>query len=274
MKATLIVVPMLVLAGGLAGCAGDQAGGKAQDGDGAVGAPAAPAPLPAGRTFVSTGVTAVGQPKALVTGTKIRLSVTSDSMITVQAGCNTVNGEAKIEGTTLVAPDLAITTIGCQQALSEQDGWIYDFFRGRPTWQLTGNDLVLSNNELEMKLTDRAIAEPARPLLGTAWKLDTVVNPGGSASSVPAGVTATISFSNDGKVTGNTGCNSFGGTAAVVDNRITFSDLASTRRACSGAGGSVEADILRVLTGTATYRIEADRLIIEAPDGSGVEFKG
>jgi heat shock protein HslJ len=280
MKAKLIVVPMLILAGvaagvGLAGCAGDKAD-KAPDADGAVGAPAAPAPapLPAGRTFVSTAVTAAGQPKPLVTGTRIDLRIGSENMITVRAGCNSVSGQARLEGTKLVAPDLAIGAMGCPQNLAEQDNWIYGFFRGSPTWQLTGNDLVLSNNELEMKLTDQAVAEPARPLLGTAWKLDTVVDPGGSASSVPTGVTATISFSNDGKVSGRTGCNTFGGTATVAGNQVTFSDLVSTRRACSGPAGSLEADLMHVMTGTATFRIEADRLIIEAPDGSAVQFVG
>jgi heat shock protein HslJ len=268
MKAMSIVASMLLVAG-LTGCAGDAAR------DGAAGEPpAAPATLPEGRTFVSTAVTADGQPKPLVPGTTIRLRIPAADRISVQAGCNTTEGLARIDGTRLVVDDLATTDMGCDEALRQQDEWISGFLRAGPTWRLTGNDLVLGGAGLEVTFTDRAGAEPARPLLDTTWALNTVVGAGGTASSVPAGVTARIAFTADGRVTGNTGCNSFSGTATVTGDRVTFGDLASTRRACIGAGGSVEADMLRVLQGTVTYRIEGDRLILEAADGSGLQFVG
>ena len=266
MKAMLIAASMLLVAG-LTGCAGDAAR------DGAAGEhPAAPATLPQGRTFVSTRVTAAGQPKPLVPGTTIRLQIPSADRISVQAGCNTAAGTARLEGDKLVVDDLAATAIGCEEALQQQDDWVHGFFKARPTWRLTGDELVLTGSDLELTFTDREVAEPARPLTDTSWTLNTVVGTGGTASSVPTGVTATITFAADGKVTGNTGCNSFGGTATVTGNQITFGDLASTRRACIGAAGSIEADVLRVLDGTATYRIEGDRLILEAADGSGLQF--
>jgi heat shock protein HslJ len=272
MKAMLIVVPMLLVAG-LTGCAGE-AGRDSAAGE----YPAAPATattaLPEGRTFVSTGVTAAGQPKALVTGTTIRLQIQAADKISVQAGCNTAAGPARIEGTKLVVEDFATTEVGCEQALQQQDEWIHGFFTARPTWQLTGNDLVLTTADLEMKLTDRAAAEPARSLVDTKWTLNTIVGTGGTASSVPVGVTATMTFTADGRVSGSTGCNSFGGTATIAGNKITFGDVASTRRACNGAAGSLEADVLRVLNGAATFRIEGDRLILDAPDGSGLQFVG
>ncbi|GAA1032288.1 hypothetical protein GCM10009557_30320 [Virgisporangium ochraceum] len=268
MKAMLIAASMLLVAS-LTACAGDAAR------DGAAGEhPAAPATLPQGRTFVSTAVTAAGQPKALVPGTTIRLRIPAADKISVQAGCNTAEGPARIEGTKLVVEDFASTAIGCEQALQQQDEWVHGFFRAGPTWELTGNDLVLKSADLELTFTDRAVAEPARPLIDTKWALNTVVGAGGTASSVPAGVSATITFAADGRVTGNTGCNAFGGTATVAGDQITFGDLASTRRACVGAAGSLEADVLRVLEGTAKYRIEGDRLILEAADGSGLQFVG
>lgn len=269
----MLIVASMLLVTGLTACAGDAAR------DGATGEyPAAPATataaLPEGRTFVSTGVTAAGRPKALVAGTSIRLRIPAADRISVQAGCNMAEGPARIDGTTLVVEDLAFTAIGCDQALHAQDDWIGGFLRAGPTWRLTGNDLVLSTADLEVKFTDRAVAEPARPLIDTRWTLNTIVGTGGTASSVPAGVTATMTFTADGRVTGSTGCNSFGGTATVDGNKITFGGVASTRRACSGAAGSLEADVLRVLDGTATFRIEGGRLILEAPDGSGLQLAG
>ncbi|GAA0932335.1 META domain-containing protein [Virgisporangium aurantiacum] len=262
----MIVVPMLLLAG-LTGCA---AGG------GAAGEPAAPAPLPVGRTFVSTGVTSGGQPKALVDGTTIRLTIGTGNVIAVQAGCNTVSGRVRLDGSTLVATDdLAMTAIGCPANLSEQDSWLYGFFRGRPSWQLTGNDLVLTGGDLTLTLIDRAVAEPARPLVDTKWTVDTIVASGGSASSVPSGESATMTFTGDNRVSGYTGCNQFFGPVTVAGNQITFGVLGSTDRACPGAAGALEADLMKIIgSATVTYRIEGDRLILTAPDGSGLQLVG
>ena len=41
-----------------------------------------------GRTFLSTQVTAGGQPKALVPGTRIQVTFHDDRRVTVTAGCN------------------------------------------------------------------------------------------------------------------------------------------------------------------------------------------
>lgn len=275
MKATFVVVPMLLLAG-LAGCAGDTGKTGGTGSDGVVGEPAAPAPaaLPVGRTFLSTAVTSAGQPKALVAGTTIRLAVGPNNVISVQAGCNTVSGQARIEGGKLVADELGITAIGCPANLSEQDNWVYGFFRAGPAWQLAGNELVLSAGDLKLTFTDRAVAEPARPLLDTQWKVDTIVDAGGSASSVSSEAVATLMFASGDKVSGRLGCNSFGGTATVAGNQITFGDLAMTRKACSGSAGAVEADLVKILDGALTYRIEGNRLILSAPDGSGVQLVG
>lgn len=269
----MLIAVLLVGSAGLTGCAGEA--GR----EGAAGSPAAPAapaaPLPVGRTFVSTGVTSGGQPKALVNGTTIRLTIGTDNVIAVQAGCNTISGRVRLDGTTLVATDdLAMTAIGCPANLSEQDGWIYGFFRGRPTWKLTGSDLVLTGGDLALMFTDRAVAEPARALFDTKWTVDTIVGSGGSASSVPSGEPATMTFTRDNGVNGYNGCNWFGGPATVAGDQITFGVLSSTDRACNGAAGALEVDLMNILDGTVTYRIEGDRLILEKPDGSGLRLVG
>jgi heat shock protein HslJ len=103
--------------------------------------------------------------------------------------------------------------------------------------------------------------------------VETLVSAGAS-SSVPAGTAAFMTFADDGKVTGSTGCNSFGGTAKVDGKTITFSDLVMTKMACDGAAGDLEASVLRVLDQPLTYRINGTKLILEAPDSNGLELVG
>jgi heat shock protein HslJ len=275
MRTTLIAVPLLLLAGAVTGCAGTKGDGA---GDGAAdeqpGAPAPAGALPAGRTFVSTGVTQAGTAKPLVTGTSIRLRILADGRITVQAGCNTAQGAARLEAGTLVVDDLAVTEMGCEEALHQQDEWITGFFRGRPAWRLDGDNLVLTGRDIELTMVDNAAAQPARPLVGTRWTVDTLVTAGAS-SSVPAGTAAFVTFAPDGTVTGSTGCNSFGGTATVDADKITFGELVMTKMACDGAAGDLEAHVLRVFDQKPlTYRIDGTGLVLEAPDGTGLKLVG
>jgi len=274
MKVKLIAVPFLLLLGATAGCAGDRATGDGAAGGAAGERPGAPADaLPAGRTFVSTGVTQAGTAKPLVTGTSIRLRILDGNRIAVQAGCNTAEGAARLDAGTLVVDDLATTEMGCDEALHQQDEWITGFFRGRPTWRLDGENLVLTGKDLELTMVDNETAQPARPLVGTRWMVDTMVSAGAS-SSVPAGTAAFLTLTDDGKVTGSTGCNSFGGTAKVDSKTITFGELIMTKMACEGAAGDLEASVLRVLDQPLTYRIDGTTLILEAPDGNGLRLVG
>jgi heat shock protein HslJ len=268
MRALLIAVPLLFLLGA-AGCAGD-AGDAPGD---RPGVPASSGELPAGRTFVSTGVTAAGKDKPLVTGTTIRLQILDPNRIMVQAGCNSAQGPARLDGDKLVVEGLSTTEIGCEEALHQQDEWITGFFTGGPTWRLDGNDLVLTGAEIEVKMIDNNVAQPAKPLLGTKWTVDTLVG-GGVSSSVPAGAAAFMTFADGGKVTGSTGCNSFGGTVTIDGNKITFNDLVMTKKGCDGAAGALEASVLGVLDQPLTYRIDGSKLILEAPDGSGLHLVG
>lgn len=61
----------------------------------------------------------------------------------------------------------------------------------------------------------------------------------------------TITFSTDGKVSGTTDCNSFGGNYTVTDNKISFGDMFSTKMYCEG---SQESDFMNLLGDTASFR--------------------
>ena len=77
---------------------------------------------------------------------------------------------------------------------------------------------------------------------------------------------ATLSFGDDGTVTGSGGCNSLGGDYEVKGDEITFGPITSTLMGCEEPRMTQESFVTQVLTGTAQYEIEGDTLTITNND--------
>ncbi|HUG04992.1 MAG TPA: META domain-containing protein [Candidatus Limnocylindria bacterium] len=226
-----------------------------------------------GHTFLSTGVTENGQAKQLVAGTRIRLGFSDDGRrIAVHAGCNHLGGEARVQDGRLVAEDMAMTAMACDGGRSEQDAWLARFLTGRPTIRLSGTELVLANSTTEIRLLDRTVADPDRPLTGTRWIVESIVDRD-TASSIPQGAVAHLILSGDGTFTGNTGCNQMGGAAGTTGPAIRFSDVFTTRIACEQDRMRLEQAVLSVLRDEVSYEIEADLLRLRHPSGRGIDLR-
>lgn len=209
-----------------------------------------------GRTFLSTGIDG----RSLVAGPVVRISF-QDGRVSASAGCNTMSGPYHIDGNVLVAGQLATTEMGCEPQLMAQDTWVGDLLDGA-TIALDGNTLTLTKAGVRVTLADRAVADPDRPLTGTPWLIDGMVN-GGTASSIPAGITAAITLT-DTHVDVEAGCNRGAGTVIITDTTIEFGPIALTKVACDPSVMAVEQAVTRTLAATVTYRIQADTLMIQA----------
>lgn len=232
------------------------------------------------RTFLSTSVTENGRPKRLVEGTRITLRFDGERRsIGASAGCNSMGGPVSFEDGRLVVDDLATTEMGCDPARHAQDEWVAGFLGSRPAYRLSGDTLTLETASARMMLEDRETADPDRPLRGTRWTVDTIIE-GESASSVPAGAEAHLTIGDgDGderdRFGGNTGCNGMGGNSVVDENasQITFSEVVTTKMACDDDRMRLERAVLATLAGPVAYRIDADRLHLDGPDGQGLILK-
>ncbi|HVL05503.1 MAG TPA: META domain-containing protein [Acidimicrobiales bacterium] len=230
---------------------------------------------PWGRTFLSTEVSEKGQPKAPVAGTRITLNFMRDGhRLGAQAGCNSMGGQAALEGGRLVVSDLATTGMGCDPPRHAQDEWLARFLTSRPEWSRAGATLVLDNGTTRIVLEDREVADRDRPLRGTKWVVDTIVD-GQTASSVPTGADAFVAFDDKDGFTGNAGCNGMGGTSVIDETRSTirFSEVITTRMACEDDRMRLERAVLATLDGDARYQIEADVLRLDGPDGHGLRLR-
>ncbi len=187
-----------------------------------------------------------------------------DGQIGIAAGCNQMSGRYDIVDGTLATGPMMTTEMACAEPLMAQDAWISTFLPGAAV-SLDGDTLTLTHGGVTLIATDRRIARPDRPLEGTTWVVDGFVA-NGTASSMPAGVTATLVFS-AGKVALDAGCNTGGGPAAVADTSITFGPIGLTRMACAGPAGEVERRIVAVLAGEVASTIEADALHLRGAAG-------
>ena len=96
-------------------------------------------------------------------------------------------------------------------------------------------------------------------LTGTSWKL--VELEGEPATPGAGGKEPSLSFSEDGKVSGFAGCNRFTGSFQSDDVDLSFSPLASTRMACA-EGMEQESRFLAMLAKVERYSIRGNDLAL------------
>lgn len=103
--------------------------------------------------------------------------------------------------------------------------------------------------------------------VATAETASQTFTPGDSAE-------AHVKFEENGDVGGFAGCNSFGGKAKVGDGTITFSQIFSTQKACSGDAGELEGAVMGLLDGEVSYEVDGDTVTLTSGDNTLVLERG
>jgi heat shock protein HslJ len=120
---------------------------------------------------------------------------------------------------------------------------------------------------LAQSQTSRDLSTDQRVLTGTEWRLISF-GPAGAEASLVAGITVTLKFGEDGRASGSTGCNSYGGTYQVRGDNISFGRLISTKRACLDQNANQqEQRFLSALEAANRFRLSSNRLTIFSDRG-------
>lgn len=264
----LLLVCAAALAAALAGCGSsddDARTGAATNGT--------PAPDPSaldGRDFVARRV----EGRRLVAGSALTLSF-EDGRLGARGGCNLLGaGYALADGRLRLQGEPQSTMIGCEPALMRQDDWLRAFLDAAPAVTLAGDRLTLRDGDVTIELTEGASAATPPPLVGTTWRLETIGERGGTASSVPAGVERpTLRLTGDGRAELFAGCNRGSAGATVRDDGfVVFGPFALTRKACADpAAADVESVVTAILDGTVAAGFEGTRLTL-AKSGRHLTF--
>jgi heat shock protein HslJ len=223
-----------------------------------------------GRSFLSTSVIEDGKAKQLAASTRVQFQFTDDGRLIADAGCNSMQAPVSTDGGTLAVKDLATTEMGCDAPRHAQDTWLAGVLQQKPTWKLDANQLNVTVGKTSLILQDKAVTQPDLPLDGTRWTVESLIS--GETASHPTGAEkAHLTISGE-RVTGSTGCNDLQGIVSRTGDKLTFGEIATTRRACAGDPGALEKAILTVLQGQLSYTIEANRLSLRGTGGTGLDL--
>lgn len=242
-------------------------------GTAAVGPPSEPAGADSvadavGRTYVSTDVIVDGEPHPLVDGSRIRL-VIDERSVGADAGCNSLGGEYEMDGDRLVVNGLAMTEMGCDPALMEQDDWLVDLLTAGPVLALDGDRLTLTSGDTVVSLVDGESVVADRPLRGTRWVLESYggSEPDDTVSSVPAEVLSTLRL--DGaRAWVSPGCNHGSARYSLDGSDLRLDDIAMTLVGCDGERGDVERAVLDVLRHDLAWQVDGDALTLTSLAGT------
>ncbi|MFI1505258.1 META domain-containing protein [Streptomyces sp. NPDC020597] len=110
-----------------------------------------------------------------------------------------------------------------------------------------------------------------QPVTGVRWSVESVTV-GGALQQAPSGAYVEIE---DGRATGDYGCNHFTAKAAVEGDRVRFSDARSTRMACEKQRMAFERTLAGTLAdGTLTAEVDGATLTLGTADGDHVRLTG
>ena len=177
------------------------------------------------------------------------------------AGCNSFSAPYEVDGERLVIiGDILSTLMACQDnAMNEQERALLDALASVTTFTRDSNTLVLDYEGGTLQYA--AMETDATALENQTWTLSTMLI-GGDAAVAPnpdAPVTMTIQ---DGRITGNTGCNEFFTDYTVEGSQLSLGAVGSTRRACPEEVAPQEQQFLELFRAVNGFRLEGPQLTL------------
>jgi len=109
-------------------------------------------------------------------------------------------------------------------------------------------------------------ATPQPSILGTTWRVVEIAGQPTYGSNPP-----TISF-RDGRLRGDSGCNTFTAPVTLDQSTIDVGSINSTLRLCEGDVGTTETDFMRALIGATSVRFDDSGGLVLEGDGGDVRF--
>lgn len=106
-------------------------------------------------------------------------------------------------------------------------------------------------------LAEDVTDEGSRQLVGRTWVAEEL-----SGKPTAEGVTSTLVVSEDGRVSGQAGCNGYFGSVIIDGAGMSFGNLGATRKACPEPMMAQETSLLAALDNTRGYRLEEGDLLL------------
>lgn len=201
----------------------------------------------------------------------ITASFRADGRMVGLSGCNLYSNNFNTADFQIDIQRVATTSFECpseELALQEQ------LFLA--AFGLVGNYTVLFD-QMEFRSSDGTLAmtfdrAEDLSLTGTRWLLNSYSDGGGALVAPISGTEVDLNFTEDGSISGNAGCNNYGGGFQTTDGEISFSGVFQTEMACMDPAGAMEQEsaYLSLLGEVASYQIQGNFLVLLNAEGQPI----
>jgi heat shock protein HslJ len=195
----------------------------------------------------------------------------ADGRVGGSSGCNTYNAPYSVGGANLtIGPEIAFTAMACDPGPTAVETAYLARLPRVATYEIHGTTLALQDASGAKVLSYEA-GDGASAILG-GWTAASIYT-GNSVESVAVGSKLTANFGK-GEVSGDGGCNTFGGPYRAGKSSIELGPFRSTLKACADpAQKTQEQQYLAALELAASFEVTGDQLLLfRDDDGIAVTF--
>jgi heat shock protein HslJ len=180
-------------------------------------------------------------------------------------GCNNLNSTYTINGSNIsISPNMISTKKACSVEIMTQADTFTQLLISSSGYKLGDGVMVLIQDENE----GLSFTGATNSLAKTSWEV-TGYNNGKEAVVGPITDTnPTITFGDDGSISGNASCNTYSGTYSLQGESISIITIASTQRECFEPEGIMEQErmFLDYLQGASVIQIQGDLLYLRTDE--------
>lgn len=214
-------------------------------------------PDPANGDWHLTEGTVDGQDLQVPAGVRITLSISGDE-VGGNNSCNSYFGRIDTSGGRLAFVELGQTEMACPDVMDLEATYMAAL-QAVTALEVTDDELHLTGPDVDLRF-DRVEPLPASDLVGTTWTLESLIQ--GDAASSVGGDPATLELTEDGQISGSTGCREFTGTYELEGDTIQVTQLITNDNACPAELQRQDDHVLSVLGDGFLASIAENRLTI------------
>ncbi len=222
-----------------------------------------------------------GDPPALKSGIPgIRVTLAFNAgldRIGGNAGANHYSGNLSVHDGQMTISELFHSELwALTPGVMDQEARYLELLSRAESWRVEDGRLTINTQggQVLVMSADMQTASPLANLAGTNWELSSSGS-GNAVSSVIAGTSITLTFNEDASmVTGNAGCNGYGGYSRINGSEISIRDIAQELVLRLEPPGIMEqeAKFLTLLSKATSFQATTQRLTIECQDGQFLVF--
>jgi heat shock protein HslJ len=99
-------------------------------------------------------------PTPAVTGANAFLTFAADGTVGGSGGCNSLGGTYKVNGDEITFSEITSTLMACEDERMAQEGVVTQVLTGTAEYEINGNTLTLTNNDLVLVFTAASTSYP------------------------------------------------------------------------------------------------------------------